>query len=155
MYEVEVKTMPETPLIYVPHQGAYVEIGGAFERLFGALSAQSLISGPPRTIAVFYDDPDRVPVDALRSRAGMAATGTETIAPPLEMMTLAGGPMAVLRYKGAYTGLKAAYDWLYGQWLPQSGRQPADGPCFEEYLNSPMDTAPADLLTDIYVPLKG
>jgi AraC family transcriptional regulator len=49
---------------------------------------------------------------------------------------------------------KPAYDWLYGQWLPQSGRLPADAPCVEEYLNNPRTTAPTELLSDIYLPLR-
>ncbi|VAX35667.1 hypothetical protein MNBD_PLANCTO03-209 [hydrothermal vent metagenome] len=30
---------------------------------------------------------------------------------------------------------------------------PAEGPCFEVYFNSPMDTKPDDLLTAIHVPI--
>ncbi len=50
--------------------------------------------------------------------------------------------------------MKWAYEWLYGEWLTQSGREPDDAPCLEVYLNNPRDTAPADLLTDICLPLK-
>jgi AraC family transcriptional regulator len=59
----------------------------------------------------------------------------------------------VLRFRGPYATMRAAYQWLYGEWLVQSGAQPADAPVFEEYLNSPRDTAPNDLLTDIHLPL--
>jgi AraC family transcriptional regulator len=38
--------------------------------------------------------------------------------------------------------------------LPRSGREPADAAMFDIYLNSPMDTAPEDLLTEICLPLK-
>jgi hypothetical protein len=37
---------------------------------------------------------------------------------------------------------------------PGSGEEDADSPAFEVYLNSPMDTAPEDLLTEICLPLK-
>ena len=50
--------------------------------------------------------------------------------------------------------MRAAYQWLYGDWLLRSGREPADAPVFEEYLNSPRDTAPTELLSDIYLPLS-
>jgi AraC family transcriptional regulator len=56
--------------------------------------------------------------------------------------------------KGPYSNLKPAYDWVYGAWLPHSGREPADCPPFEDYLNTPQDTAPNDLLTEIHVPLR-
>jgi AraC family transcriptional regulator len=50
--------------------------------------------------------------------------------------------------------MKAAYDWLYGEWLPQSGREPADAPAFEEYLNDPRSTPAPELRTNIYLPLR-
>jgi len=153
MYEVEVKTIPETPLIFVPHQGPYPEIGGAYERLMGALIEQGLLTGPRRMLGIYYDDPSVVPAEQLRSRAAVAASGTETVAAPLEKMVLPAGPVAVLHHKGPYSGLMAAYTWLYGEWLPDSGHTPADTPSYEEYLNSPQDTPPEDLLTDIHVPL--
>jgi AraC family transcriptional regulator len=59
----------------------------------------------------------------------------------------------VLTYRGPYAGLPAAYDQLFGLWLPASGRQMADHPSFEVYLNSPMDTPQADLLTELFLPL--
>ena len=40
--------------------------------------------------------------------------------------------------------MRAAYEWLYGTWLVQSGREAADAPVFEEYLNSPKETAPSE-----------
>ena len=69
-------------------------------------------------------------------------------------MTLPAGRHAVLTFTGPYAGLQAAYDQLFGIWLPQSGETPADSPVFEVYLNSPMDTAPTDLVTEICLPLR-
>jgi len=60
----------------------------------------------------------------------------------------------MLLHNGPYAELEKSYDWLYCNWLPQSGEQPADAPAYEEYLNSPQDTAPAELLTQICMPLK-
>jgi AraC family transcriptional regulator len=42
-----------------------------------------------------------------------------------------------------------------GEWLASSGRELRSAPPFEVYRNSPQTTAPADLLTDIYLPLTG
>ena len=50
---------------------------------------------------------------------------------------------------------KLNYRWLFGEWLPKSGEEPDDQPCFEEYLNDARSTPPQDLLTAIYMPLKG
>jgi AraC family transcriptional regulator len=42
---------------------------------------------------------------------------------------------------------------VLGAWLPQSGRELRDAPCFEEYLNSPQNTRPEELLTVIHAPV--
>ena len=73
---------------------------------------------------------------------------------PLVEVTLPAGRLAVLTFTGPYAGLPAAYDQLMGIWLPQSGEVPADAPIFEVYLNSPMDTAPEALVTEVCLPLQ-
>ncbi|MBB5516029.1 DNA gyrase inhibitor GyrI [Rubricella aquisinus] len=37
--------------------------------------------------------------------------------------------------------------------MPQQDLEPADRPVMEFYLNSPRDVAPADLVTEIHIPL--
>ena len=39
-------------------------------------------------------------------------------------------------------------------WLPTSGEKLRDEPSFEVYLNHPESTPPADLRTEIWVPLE-
>jgi len=73
---------------------------------------------------------------------------------PVKHAEIREGAYAVRRYKGPYANMKAAYQWLYGTWLPNSGRDAADAPGLEEYLNSPRDTAPGDLLTEIWLPIR-
>jgi len=77
-----------------------------------------------------------------------------TVSPPVSIEPVRGGEYAVLRHTGPYSDMRAAYEWLYGTWLVQSGREAADAPVFEEYLNSPKTTAPAKLVTEICLPLR-
>ena len=105
-------------------------------------------------IGVYLDDPSSVPLDALRSYAGMSVPEGALIEEPLEEIALVGGKHAVLRYVGPYEGLSKAYATLFGSWLPQSGEVPRDAPPYELYENTPMDTAPKDLVTLICVPLQ-
>ena len=64
------------------------------------------------------------------------------------------GDYAEIEVKGPYSLLHPAYRSLYREWLPQSGREPDDNPGFEIYYNSPHHTAPQDLRTGIFIPLK-
>ena len=73
---------------------------------------------------------------------------------PLAKAEIVEGPYAVLSHKGPYSDMRAAYDWLYGEWLIRSGRDPADAPIFEEYFNNPRETQPAELRTAIHLPLR-
>lgn len=90
----------------------------------------------------------------LRSFAAMSVDAGTPIEPPLRALQIDGGEYAVLRHLGPYAEMKASYDWLFGTWLPQAGREAADKPCDEIYVNTPMDAAPKDLITDIYLPMR-
>ncbi len=70
------------------------------------------------------------------------------------MQTIGGGEYAVTTHHGPYDKLAETYAKLYGQWIPRNGRTPRSAPCFEIYLNDPESTEPAELLTDIHVPLE-
>jgi AraC family transcriptional regulator len=154
MYNVTIKTVPGMKATTISHVGSYMQIGKAFDLLYGWLAARSLIAPGTRTVGIFYDDPSAVAEDKLRSRAGVVTTIPIAIEPPLENAEIAVGEYAVLRHRGPYADMKAAYQWLYGVWLVQSGREAGDAPVFEEYLNNPRETAPTELLTDIYLPLR-
>ena len=69
------------------------------------------------------------------------------------VMEIAGGEYATLMHKGPYETLGRAYQALLGGWLPQSGRELRDAPCFEAYLHSPQNTRPEELLTVIHAPV--
>ena len=149
-YDVQIGTLPALTIATEPHLGNYMNIGMAFDRLFGRLATAGLLDQNTRMIGVYGDDPSAVPEDQLRS----AAAATLASAPPdLPVATTRAGDYAMLRHKGPYADMRAAYNWMFGTWLPQSGRDIADAPVLEEYLNSPRDTAPSDLLTILYLPL--
>lgn len=153
-HPIEIKELRPIRLASMPHTGHYMEIGKAFDQLFGWFGSRGLLAGPVSTVGIFYDDPDSVPPEQLRSRAGLEVAADFSIEPPLEEFVTRGGPYAVLTHKGPYANMKSAYGWLYGAWLPASHREPADAPCLERYLNMPGQVPPAELLTEICLPLK-
>jgi len=153
MYEVSIKQLPDMKAVGMDHRGSYMEIGRAFEALFGWLGARGLIAPDMRMAGLFYDDPSSVPEAELRSRACVIIGKMLPVKAPAVATEIAGGRYGVLRHKGPYADMRAAYQWLYGTWLLQSGREIADGPILEEYLNNPRDTPPTELLTDICLPL--
>jgi len=156
MSDVTIVSLPTLIVTAVAHRGPYLDIGRAFETLFGTLGARGLMpAAHGRMIGVFYDDARTTAAADLRSAA--AVVTTEPIAAaeaPLERIELAAGRYAVLRHVGPHAELQGTYDWLFGTWLPRSGETLRDAPSWEEYLNTPMDTLAHELLTDIHVPLR-
>lgn len=154
MYEVTLKEIDGFDLVGVAHTGSYMGIGKAFETLYGTLFSRNLFRPDMEMIGIYLDDPELVPTDKLRSFACVTAKQTLPADAPLTPQTLDGGRYAVLRHKGPYADMPLAYQWLYGTWLPQSGREVRDSLMFEKYLNNPRDVPPTELLSDIYLPLK-
>ncbi|CAD6533486.1 DNA gyrase inhibitor [Paraburkholderia kirstenboschensis] len=157
MHEVVIRQVEPMEILSVDHVGPYMQIGKAFDALFGWLARHNLLAADMRMIGIYYDDPGVVEQDELRSKAGVLLPRpvrmAVTASPPVSVAQVRGGEYAVLRHKGPYSDMRAAYEWLYGTWLVQSGREAADAPVFEEYLNSPKETAPTELLTEICLPL--
>jgi len=155
-FHVSVTTLPVMRLWGIPHTGSFLDIGQSFEQLLMWLGTHQLFHPGLRLGGIYMNDPESVPPRELQSLAG--AIGLEECQWPsdltLECQTLPAGDYAVLRFKGPYNHLHDAYQWLFGQWLPQSGYEPGDAPVFEEYLNNPREVPPKDLLTDIHLSLK-
>lgn len=134
------------------HVGAYTGIGQAFERLTPILKAAGLLEGHFRLIGIYHDDPAVTPPDKLRSDAGILLGPGLPLPPGLAEVTLPAGRYAHLRHVGPYDRLPESWSRIKGPWLTSHGRR-RDGPSYEIYLNTPMTAAPADLLTDIFVPV--
>lgn len=155
MYPVTIQELPECRAVGILHTGPYQDISGAFYQLGAIIGSRSLFSKTLGMGAIYYDAPGSKPDAELRSHATAFITedfpaGIEG----LEYFDIAGGKYAVMEHKGPYASLGAAYDWLYGKWLPQAGEEPRDIPPVEVYMNDPRTTPPEALRTDIRLPLK-
>lgn len=147
MYDIEIIEMEKTPLFGYKHQGDYLEIGAVFEKLFIYAGSNNLLNENTRSIGLYFDDPQSIDKEQLRSMACITGiTSDET----LEATEIPAGKCATLTFKGSYAELESPYNWFFGEWLPNSGHEAANFPPFEEYLNDPKDTPPNELLTRIH-----
>lgn len=151
--DVKIEKIASMKVAAVRHVGPYTDCGSAWEKLGAWATPKGLIGPDTIMLGVCYDDPKTTPPEKIRYDACMSIKGNVETQPPVTKQEIAGGEYATYRHKGPYAGLAAAYEMVYGQWLPQSGRRYKDAPCFEIYRNCPTKTAPEDLITDIYVPL--
>ena len=65
-----------------------------------------------------------------------------------------GGRCAVIRHQGSLDTIDESIYYIYRDWLPQSGEELRDYPCFFQYINFIHEVDECDLLTDVYIPLK-
>lgn len=154
MHPVEIRDVPEKTLQVLYHRGPYSDMGLVFSKLAAMLSSRGVIRKCGPFVGIYYDDPLIVPPDELRSRVGAVVPPQFENTEGLEAHSIPSGRCAVLRHQGPYAGLQAAFCYLYGVWLPNSGEEAADHPCYEVFWNSPTNTAPEDLVVEIYLPLQ-
>ena len=69
-------------------------------------------------------------------------------------MTVPGGKYAVAHFEIDVDQYSDAWNAVYGGWLPESGYQPEDGPCYELCLNNPEEHPESKHIVDICVPVK-
>lgn len=154
MFDVEIRDVPARSVAALSHKGAYHEIGKTFQSLYAMIGSRGLFPEIREGVALYYCDPGQVPEKDLMSHAGVAMASGVPVPDGFESVAIATGPAAVLTLKGPYAGLPKAWDYLFGAWLAESGREPRDEPSYEVYLNDPTDTAPDDLVTEVVLPLK-
>ena len=153
--ELEIIYMAPIRCAAIAHRGPYTELGTAFGRLVAWAMGAGIPVGTTRVIGVAYDDPKAVAPQDLRSHACIELPDGREASPPAESLTIASGRHAVYRHVGPYGVLTRAYSKIYGDLLPKAGLVPGDRPPFEIYLNDARVTAPADLITDIHIPIDG
>jgi AraC family transcriptional regulator len=150
---VEVKDLPAMRLLFLRHVGPYHQVGATWGRLMTWAGMRGLLGPNMKLLGIVYDDPDVTPLDKVRYEA--AVTVSSVVQPEGEfgVMEFAAGNYGVITHRGPYEELGKTYQKIYGGWLPRSGHNLRDVPAFEQYLNSPQNTKPEDLVTLIHVPL--
>lgn len=150
---VEVKELPSMKVVFLRHVGPYSQVGATWGRLMSWAGMRGLLGPQTRMIGIVHDDPDITPADKVRYDAAVVANRPVQPEGEFGITELPGGRYAVFTHRGPYDTLGRTYQRLFGGWLPNSGYELRDAEAFEEYLNSPMNTKPDDLLTRIHVPL--
>lgn len=142
---VRIENFTEFNVARTRHVGPYNDVMNrpGFVGWVGSVGAR-----PGRVFTLSYDDPD-----SLRSDACIELCTEASPPPGISLDTLVAG-RSVYTHRGPYDGIREAYKRLFEVWLPQSGEEMDDRPFMEIYQNSPSDSAPANLLTDLCLPLK-
>ena len=152
--DVKIQQLKPMRVAYLRHVGPYGEVGATWDRLLTIMGKDGYLGGGTMLIGVCHDDPEVTPPSKIRYDACVTVGDDFAPSGDIQVQTVAGGEYAMTTHTGPYNDVGRTYAELLGQWIPRSGRELRDVPCFEVYLNDPQSTAPEDLLTDIYAPLQ-
>lgn len=151
----EIRTIDPIPVLFVRRTGPYDQAAAeAFGALCGFAGPRGLLGPKTRIIGISHDDPHVTEESKFRYDACLTFDREVKEEGEVGRKTIPGGRYAVFLHEGAYEGLQAAYDGIFGSWLPASGERLRDEPSFEVYLNSPDQVKPEDLRTEIWLPLQ-
>lgn len=153
--DVEIKQLPDMRVAAVRHVGPYNTISEAFDRLGQIAGPAGLIRpGAASMVALYYDDPESTPPDALSSDAGLTVAPGVPLPAGLTEQHVPAGTFATTVFVGPYEQLGDAWARFMGEWIPAAGhRIRDDAPSYEVYLNDPMSTPKEQLRTEIRVPV--
>ena len=151
---IEVKELAPLRVVFLRHSGPYDQVGATWARLMSWAGPRGLMGPGTRIIGISHDDPDVTPTDKLRYDAAITVNRPVQPEGEIGVTELPGGKYAVVTHRGPYSRLGLTYQRVFGGWLPKSGHELRNSPAFEQYLNSPQNTSPEDLVTLIHVPLE-
>jgi AraC family transcriptional regulator len=126
------------------------------EGAFGRLDAHFSKNPPDEKTLVMglsWDDPQTVPPEKSRYDAAFTIPG-EPPAGVDGVHELPGGTFAEYRHVGPYDELGRAFGEAHRQLRGLGGYRMRKGACREVYRNDPAKTPPAELVTDIYLPVE-
>ncbi|UWZ82964.1 AraC family transcriptional regulator [Occallatibacter riparius] len=152
--KVEIRQLKPVRVAFIRHTGPYSEVGQAWDRLLTFMGKEGYLAGNPMMLGIVHDDPEVTPPDKVRYDACLAVDDSFSPTGDIGVQTIAGGEYAVTTHKGPYNQVGKTYSEFLGQWLPRSGHELRNLPCFEVYVNDPQSTPPDELLTDIFAPVQ-
>ena len=153
---VEVKDLPKMTVAYIRNMGpwngdknVYLEMRN---KLFAWAGARGLMSSIDfKYLILYHDDPTVALTDKLRMSLCVTVPADTKVDGEIGKMELSAAKYAVARFELTAQDFQTAWEWLYGQWLPNSGYQPDDKPYFETYPEEPKGEK---FLVEFCVPVK-
>ncbi len=156
---IEIKDIPEITVAYVRNIGPYAGNVQLFSSLFNKLCSwagpRGLLSFPDaRFLVIYRDNPDITHENKLRTDVCVTVPPDTQVDGEVGKAVIPAGKNAIAHFEIRADQFGDAWNAIYGGWLPESGYQPDDRPCYELYLNDPKEHPEGKFVVDIYVPVR-
>ena len=154
---VHVRQVPAHHVAYMRYVGPYGPHGipELWSRLRTWMESRELPLETTVRLGVAYDDPRITAAEQCRYDACV-------VIPPdfppdrwVNVMDIPAGRYAVWEFTGSAREIGDAWDRVFRAWLPTSGYQPDDRPCFEVYRGAPdAEATPGTFRCDLCLPVR-
>ncbi|WP_085639335.1 MULTISPECIES: GyrI-like domain-containing protein [unclassified Pseudomonas] len=153
--EVRIIDLPKARVAYQRFIGPYGPAIGEFWRAAIAPWMHSNGLSDQTCYGIGYDDPSITPADKCRYDACVEVPAHFVAGGQVDTQVLPGGRYAVAGFKGKTEGLANAWTWLTREWMPSSGLQCDDRPCFERFeAATAFDVRTGEFSCDICIPVR-
>lgn len=156
---IEVKDLPAKHLAYVRHVGPYAGDAALFERLFNTVFSWAgprglFLPGQSEVITIYHDNPEITDQDKLRVSAGITVAPGTPVGGGVGLLEIPAGKYVCAQFEIDVSEFGAAWAAVCVDWLPQSGWQPGDGPCYECCLNDHRQHPQGKFIVEIRMSVK-
>ena len=145
---VRVVELPAREVLALRHVGPAATIPHTWRRMEQLVGRRPM----PDWLGLSVGEPTEA--EGFAYYVGVEPRGFECTDVALETIAVPAGTWALHELAGPYTRIDTALDAVYARWMPGSGYEPDQRLALERYLNSPRDTAPTDLRTELLVPIR-
>lgn len=153
-------TVSDMPVIYKRSSGAYSELE-SYNNALGELYQYGIendLLEEKRSfpLTIYHTHPDVTTLDNQRTsicvivKQNVRHVNSDTIG----IMEIPLGLYGVIHFEIAQDEYQSAWDYVYGEWLPNSGYLPRNSFPFEVYLNNPLEHPSNISVVDIYIPIE-
>ncbi|MEK4913277.1 AraC family transcriptional regulator [Bacillus sp. FSL E2-8887] len=158
--EVEIVAADKVNVAYIRHVGTYKDLAIDFpkmiEKLFHYAPEQSYHAfEDTKVLTIYHDHHEFTEDNHLRTSLCVTIPNESAVeTSDIGIMVIPSGKYAIGHFEIFQEEYKGAWDFLYGEWLPNSGYKPRDSYPFEMYKNDPRQHPENKHIVDIYVPIE-
>ena len=152
---IRVQQQPPYHVAYMRYVGPFGPRGipDLWDRLMRWAEAHGVLENDKLGIA--YDDPAITPPDKLRYDACVVVPPGFAADRLVALMDVPGSTYAVASFVGTAHQIVDAWQTVFASWLPGSGYQPDDRPCYELYRGDPgVDAKTRTFRCDLCLPVR-
>ena len=152
--QVKIIEFPNTLVAALEHHGPEHLVYNTTRRFIEWRQANGISPASGETYGLHYSDPaSTLPEDYRFDICVSVSAPVDDNPQGVVNKQIPAGRCAVLRHHGSREYIPGA-DYLYREWLPESGEELRDFPFFFHYVNVGPEIKDQDMVTDLYLPIK-